>query len=177
MILDLKFNGKIRLWFEEDNEVKFQGDNIIHKDFQINSIKTEKKKIVIAEIFLPRGGRNIYGLLGVDYNAYDSEVLKVTLNSTTRTAESIYNSIIIKNIESVYVGFPAEYNQYILTQVESHCINKKLILNGELNFQYAAFSEISSNGWIFNKLTDILLFHLQADNQEINSDIIMKILS
>ncbi len=96
MILDLKFNGKIRLWFEEDNEVKFQGDNIIHKYFQINSNKTEKKKTLIAEIFLPRGGRNIYGLLGVDYNASESGIVKVTLNSTNKISKSIYNSVLIK---------------------------------------------------------------------------------
>jgi hypothetical protein len=173
---DLKFNGRIRLWFEENKELKFKGEKIICKDYMRISNNILMRKIIIAEIFLPRGGRNVYGLLGVEYNPIQSDMLKVTVNSNNNASKIIFNNSLINKIESAYIGLPYEYSQYIINRIDSLYESKELIFKGELNFNYAAFAEVSSNGWIFSKLTDLLFTFLKINKDEINSDVIMKFL-
>lgn len=174
---DLKFNGKIRLSFEENKELKFKGEKNTCKDYvQISNNIFFTRKTIIAEIFLPRGGRNIYGLLGVEFNPIQSDVLKITVNANDKNDQSIYDKSLINKIETAYIGLPHEYVQYIINRTDLIYENKELIFKGDLNFNYAAFSEISSNGWIFGKLTDILLSILLIDKEEVNSDLIMKLL-
>lgn len=173
---DLKFNGKIRAWFEENKELKFACEKIVYKDYKKSSAHRFAKKTIIAEVFLPRGGRNIYGLLGVDYNDNQSDMLKVMVNSSNINTKVIFNNALIRRIEPAYIGLPNEYSQYIVNRINLLRENNGLNIQGELNFCYAAFAEISSSGWIYTKLTNILITLLQIPKEEISSDLIMKLL-
>lgn len=173
---DLKFNGKIRLWFDEIQELKFMDRKLICKDYEIISNKTFTKKIIIAEIFLPRGGRNIYGLLGIKYEPVQLDRLKIIASVNNKFVKSVFNDSLINKIEPAVIGISNEYSPFILNSVESLYNDGKLAFKGEVSFCYSAYAEISSNGWIFSKLTKILLNILQVSEREINSDMLMSLL-
>lgn len=173
---DLKYGGKIRLWFGENKELQFKGEKVERKEYvQATVGKAFSKRTIIAEIFLPRGGRNIYGLLGLEYSPTQSGMLRIKVN-TSDNNKLIFSNSLIGKIEPVCTGLPSEYSQCIINEVDLLYVSEKLSFEGELDFNSAAYSEISSNGWIFSKLTNVLLALLNVDENEINSNLIIKLL-
>lgn len=173
---DLKFNGKIRLSFDEIKELECKEEKIISKSYMQNLDKVFPKKIIIAEMFLPRGGRNIYGLLGIKYRPLQLRTLDISIDYNGSN-KRIFNNALIQKIEPVFIGLPDEYFQYILDSVDSFYKSGKINFKGKINFCYAAYGNVSSNGWIFGKLTSILLSMLQLSKEDINSDMLMSYLA
>lgn len=174
--LDLQHFGQIRVWNKNLDSVKLTSINALEEKYFLSSKSPNNiipiNNIIIAEIFLPRGARSIYGLLGVEYTKTKKKELAISIPINNVEHTKIFKDSLISKFDSVCVGLHDEYFKYILNALNEMSVKNKFIFSGELNFCYGAFSEISSNGWIFKKLTNILMRLLDTNLNEVTQKMI-----
>ena len=158
--------NEIRIWLNSCDELMLEKNNI-NKLYEFNSPKNQihENHTIIAELFLPRGARVVYGVLGANYKFEASRKLSLTTHQTLND-KKIFKDSLLDPIEEVYVGLPEEYEDGIYSGVKRVCDENKLLLTGNLDFCYAAHAEVSSSSWVFQKLAYIIsnLFCMSEDS-------------
>ena len=153
-----------------------QNKKINYYEFSCDDSIAKKNRTIIIELSIPSGGRIIYGVLGVFFK-YKSEKKLFAKIPTTYTDEKVFNNSILSRFEKIYVGLPAEYSNGIYDAVKQIFDKDKLLLTGELDFCYAAHGTISSNRWVFQKLTYVLVNLLSVTENDINKELLIELLN
>lgn len=171
-VYELDHYKKARIWFEPNKDLFFEGEQIHSYEFISNPSKLKHNKTVIFELFLPRGGRIIHGILGMDfiYNERNKILIKIPIKNKT---QKVVSSLL--KYENVYLGLPDEYLNAVKRGIERAYREKKLLLTGELNFCYAAYGDVSSCEWVFDKLTYSLIGLIVLLPEDINKEIMERI--
>ncbi|MHB1222370.1 MAG: hypothetical protein ACYC0J_10280 [Gammaproteobacteria bacterium] len=174
--LDLQHGGQIRIWNQNLDFVKVTSANVIEETYFLSPESVNDtipaNNIIIAEIFLPRGGRNIYGLLGFEYKKTEKKELEILIPISNIERKRVFIDSLVSKFDLASVGLQDEYSKYIINALNEINKKNKFKFSGELNFCYAAFSEVSSSGWIFQKLTNILIRLLGTNLNEVTQEMI-----
>jgi hypothetical protein len=173
---ELKYLRKIRIWFKPNKEYLLEDKNIDKKNFSSFNSDGVVNTTVIVELFIPRGGRNIYGLLGVDYIATSLNNIEVSISNGKTVRPQILHDPLVGKSEPVYLYLPEEFRNSIFQQMKSLSDNHELKINGKLKFYYGAVSEISSSDWIFRKLTNLVVKLLGISEKDISCDLLDSLL-
>lgn len=164
-----------RIWFEHQNEFLFnQYSKSETFDFECHKCKLFNDKALIMEININAGPRYIYGLLGVKYHYINSNKLVAKINLTNKNITPIKDTLI--KMETAYLGLPEEYAVAICDGLGRAYEENKILLNGTLEFCYAAYGLAYSNMRIFRKLSYLLINILFFEEKELNEDIFFQIL-
>ncbi|WP_336937353.1 hypothetical protein [Acinetobacter modestus] len=119
------------------------------------------KYTIVLELFQPRGGRFLYGLLGaeVDINLKNSEII---LNLTKHDLENrIFQSDFLNELDEAEYGLPIEYTtelQKFILEISNQMKFNDLY---KINFCFSAHSDIGSNIKIFKFLALLILQYIQ----------------
>lgn len=172
---------KVRIWFEDMPILKMSGygtERIKNYECKKTDFFDCHNKELIVEAFLPRGARVIYGLLGIKYECHPStEKIIARIITGSKSKKEVFINSLLEPIEHAYVGIAEEYLDYIENGIDHIYKEGKLCLNGQVDFCYASHGIVSSNGWIFEKLSYLLLSLLQIDKNQITSELLIKLLS
>ncbi len=172
---ELDYLRNIRLWFQPNQDLLLSNRPQIVK-YSSHSNKDFYNKTVIIELLIPRGGRNIYGLLGANYIPMPTNNLEVSVLCGTNFNANSFKKSLIEKIEPVYLSISEEYCKAIFDKIESLSKNSQLNLGGKLNFCYGASSEISSNELIFSKLTNLIINLIPISEHKIDSGLLMQLI-
>ncbi len=155
--LDLQGLNKARIWFEPNSKLLIEkhSKNAFYK-FESSHSNECQDRTIILELFLPRGARIIYGVLGINYKYMADKLLTIKVPATNNDLK-MFDDSLIAPLEKANIGLPLDYGKEIFLELARlHKVNK-LLLTGEIDFCYAVHSEASSSSWIFQKLTYILI--------------------
>jgi len=174
---ELDYLRKIRLWFSPNTDVKLPLTNQAQgKSYFAQIDKHSNFTTLIVELFIPKGGRNVYGLLGVSYIPKLIANLDVNI-SCSNINNNIFKQSLIGSFEPVYVSFPHEYCNAIFNKIDSVSTHNNLKLSGELNFCYGAVSEVSSSLLVFEKLTYLIINLLNISEDKIDAHLLNKLVN
>lgn len=172
---ELDHYKKSRIWFEPNKALFFERyDQIYSYEFTSSRSNLKNNKTIILELILPRGGRIIHGILGVEYMFKDTGKISIEV-PIIKDKTSKFSCSLLK-YEDVYVGLPDEYHNAVYHGVERAYKENKLFLTGKLSFRYAAYGDVSSCAWIFNILSYSLINLIFLPSQDIDSQLIEKII-
>lgn len=148
----LKNHLHIKLWTQSSPIVPFT---------DIPPPSSYYKYTIVLELFQPRGGRFLYGLLGaeVDINLKNSEII---LNLTKHDLENrIFQSDFLNELDEAKYGLPIEYTRELQKFILE--ISNKMKFNDlyKINFCFSAHSDIGSNIKIFKFLALLILQYIQ----------------
>jgi hypothetical protein len=148
----LKNHLHIKLWTQSSPIVPFT---------DILPPSSYYKYTIVLELFQPRGGRFLYGLLGaeVDINLKNSEII---LNLTKHDLENhIFQSDFLNELDEAKYGLPIEYTtelQKFILEISNQMKFNDLY---KINFCFSAHSDIGSNIKIFKFLALLILQYIQ----------------
>ncbi len=148
----LKNHLHIKLWTQSSPIVPFT---------DIPPPSSYYKYTIVLELFQPRGGRFLYGLLGaeVDINLKNSEII---LNLTKHDLENrIFQSDFLNELDEAKYGLPIEYTtelQKFILEISNQMKFNDLY---KINFCFSAHSDIGSNIKIFKFLALLILQYIQ----------------
>lgn len=168
---DLKYLRKMKIWFKQNDDLILQGNNIDRKEFISPSVDSVVNSTVIVELFIPRGGRNVYGLLGTDYISTASKNVVANISSGNILRSKLFSTSLMGVAEPVQLCLPDNLRFAILEELQLLSNSNELNINGRLDFHYGAFSEISSSEWIFRKLTKIVVKLLGFSEKEVSREL------
>lgn len=144
-----------RIWFEPKNEFFFnQYSKTEVSNFECDQCQIFNDKTIILEINIFAGSRYIYGLLGARYNFINNNNLEAKIN-LTKNLNKISNTLL--QLETTYLGLSEEFSIAIHKGLNRAYKEKKLLLNGTINFCYAVYDVAYSNVWIFRILSYLLM--------------------
>jgi hypothetical protein len=117
---------------------------------------------IALELYIPLGGRLVYGLLGAEFIKNDSDSLSVDLYPSISRFKK-YNDALCGAIDDAYVGLPEFCTKVVRTETQKYlenCTNKP---SGKLIYNCSAYSEVGTNQDVFQKLTIIVCRFLFSD--------------
>ena len=177
MIYELNGLNKIRIWDKPCNELRLEKNqkrNLYEFDYKEEIAK--KNRTIIAELFLPRGARVVYGILGADYEYEERKKISLITYETTDDKKIFQDSMLCR-IENAYIGLTDEYAEGVYTGAKLAYDENKILLNGKLDFCYSAHAEASSSAWVFQKLAYLLCNLFCAPKEDINRQYLMELLN
>ncbi len=98
------------------------------------------------EISIPRGGMCEYGLLGGTLQNRHTGLFDVVIP----LAGNVWESSLVKEIDTVRAGLPAEYSAAIILAAEQRAIESKL--QQDIQFDCACHGEVGSSSKLFSRL-------------------------
>jgi hypothetical protein len=172
---DLKYLRKIKIWFKKNNELILKGKDIDKKEFSSCNSGIAVNKTIIIELFIPRGGRNVYGLLGADFISAVCKNLTVSVSKGDILKTKLLSNSLAGCADMVKLCLPDDLRLSVFEELRKLSNSNNLNISGKLDFNYGAFSEISSSEWIFRKLTMLVVKLLDISEKEISSDLLNRL--
>jgi hypothetical protein len=124
--------------------------------------------LATVEVFVPLGGRALYGLLGGRLKPTKGSHLSVQLSVSAPNEHSFPDSLAEK-VDDVRVGLPAEYVQGVFDGIDLAKGELNTVAAGKLFIDCAAHGAIGSSSAIFKHLAAVLvkLFNIaQAESSD-----------
>lgn len=174
--LNLNYLRKARIWFKQNDELLLGGNNVDKESYSPTGAGNVVNTTVIIELLVPRGARNIYGLLGADCIASTLNSIDVAVTSGNVLKPGLLSDSLAGKMEPVQLCLPDEFRTSVLEEIKLMFDNNELKLSGKLDYHYGAFSAISSNKWIFRKLAKLTIKLFSIPEKEISADLINRLI-
>ena len=133
---------KINLWLGEEIGMPSYRGNLITSEVQVITATKLESKDLSVEFLFPYHASN-YGCLSLKYIPNQTEVLKITINSSN-SKETILRDRLSVVLGKTTLGINADYTKVMMDYVMNNEIIK-IIPSGELIFYTGANSEIGSS--------------------------------
>lgn len=172
MIHSIKVDAlqKVKIWIDEPFRSLLNGP-LLH-GVEMEATNSIAEKSIIVEWFSPRGARVIYGLLGADFKPGENGILSISF-AVPETTKTYSSTIVPSNIVSPETNIPTEIINEVIEEVSLFYSTRTVdVPKGILAFKHAAFCPVSSNKWIFRKITKLLLLILSSRSESSESKII-----
>lgn len=152
-ILMLSKERRARVWLDKlpENEVFLASATDHHRRIDVAGNCASKRKIVAVELFIPLGGRFLYGLLGCEAIGEKSSTLDVVVQTSLKKEKQFTDSLAGK-LDLVWWGLPDEYANAILNGATAGISKFGSPTAQSIRFCCAAHGEIGSTVSIFERL-------------------------
>jgi hypothetical protein len=147
---DPAFPPRARAWVDELPDLPSTRLQVVHREIEAQYSLRSNKSTAALEVFIPRGGRFIYGLLGADFIPSDSGKLIVEV-AGSEPGSTVTDWSLARELDAVRVGIPTWAVEEILDGA-SEAANTQLISSGNLRYILGAYGEMGSNNWVFRCL-------------------------
>lgn len=162
----MKKMRKLKIGFEEHEDLLFKNFNTINKELNANSDSITEKRNLYLEISLARHVSS-YGMLGVTFFPPDNFKNKLLIE----VRSSKENIPFIDSVSNMYgcsfLGLEDIYAKSVLTSTLEYFSQSK-IPTGKLVVNMAAYCDVRSSVWIFSCLTKIMLKILFGEYDKIS---------
>lgn len=157
MICQLQPHGWLNLWINKLPQATFIPQYIMREKITSKQIYSLEYECISIEIYIPRGARVSYGLLGAKYtprniDSTSGDGLDIEVLVSTKCEKQI-NWALASAVDKVFLGLPEEYSAVILEKA----VDKAAFSVGTLSFCCAAHGITSSSKRIFRDLTDAII--------------------
>lgn len=149
----LSHNRKARIWISDLPEgVLVEPSSHVERRFSSNKRLVDSRKIAI-ELFIPRGARFDYGLIGGEFITNESNEFVTTVCHSIE-ARVLADSL-VDVLDEVKVGLPLDYADAVLEGIVSESAHAALP-TGHLLVCCAAYGRFGSSVFFFRLLGKIL---------------------
>jgi len=153
--INLDLHGQACVWLQDSPEILYYPAlDIINKDLKTGLVqKLKARKQAVLEIMIPVGPRVCYGLLGAQFIPNDSDKLSLEVRVSTEE-ESIFESSIAAQVDTVRIGLPEEYSQSVIDGIVASRDYEmiKTLGSGVILVDKAAHGEINSSKKFFRNI-------------------------
>ena len=171
-LIKLKNLDKMVLWINESpvdsflssKKLSFRIPTIEGGAFSCNQIDQ-----LIVELEKPCGGICMYGLLGIKIERHNKQYLDIDFGLGDKDSRLFENSI-IEIIESPRYGLPDNFPSILFEIFKEEMIARKIFFSGKIEICYGAYGDVSSNLYIFKKITKLIVFLL---SNHINEELLI----
>jgi len=154
MEIDLGLYRRARVWSALLKDARYVPTEWLTADVQAEGRWKEAREAT-TEVFLPRGGRAEYGLLGVKFLPSNSGPLRVRV-AISKTTVPAGDWTLAAKTDRVSVGLLPEFGQAVLRRSTTSAV-AHLLSSGNLAFESAAYGESGSSANLFGCLTEIVV--------------------
>ncbi|WP_156970744.1 hypothetical protein [Andreprevotia chitinilytica] len=149
--------SELKVWDGCSPIPEFVYSQQIHKSFEFggHSAPILGGRVVVAEVYMPKGPRVVYGLLGCQFvpNLTGQLTVWISLGDSDLRA---YADARCNGVEPIHLGIPVEFLDAIVSGVDA-ALKLGDAISGELTFCFGAFGVSSSNSSVFQSLANFLL--------------------
>jgi hypothetical protein len=155
--LELGKHRRARIWTGDLPNASYPSTHVLTYSIAASDISQPGPTLAAVEVFVPLGGRFIYGLLGGHWVPDPSlGRLDVDICVAAATGRVFGDSLAIGSDE-VRVGLPAEYAQGVMAGVDLAASDLNTVSAGRLSINCAAHGHIGSSNVVFKHLAAILI--------------------
>jgi hypothetical protein len=148
--------GKGRVWVDEPLPITYASKEIYEQITEVETSIYPQSHLLAFELFLLRGTRPTYGLLGATYLSNKSRHLTIkVLSGEGELPDSL--PVLAMPPEVVQAGLLKEYTSTILNKALEIQKAKNLLKSGELEFNCAIHGMFTSNAKIFSILSEAVV--------------------
>lgn len=143
---------KCRVWSNEAPQIIFAPETsathlVVNPDLDAGA-----PFLAAVEIFIPRGGRIVYGALVLEYLP-DATQKQLEIEVAIKEGlDSRWPDALAASLDEVYVGLPSEYTEAIFSGASKALEHSDCRLSGKLKFSGGAHGYVSSNNSVFKGL-------------------------
>jgi hypothetical protein len=169
----LGVHGKARVWIDEPAGARYVTTRVETRVVSGSQPTDERRasRRIAVELWLPRGARSEYGLLGGWFAGDASGRVTIDLGVSGATDERFLDSLGAAT-DDVRVGLPAEYANEVLTVAAS--LATENLRSGRLTIDEAAHGIVGSSRRLFGRLT-WLVVRLLDDRIDLSDDVLLAI--
>jgi hypothetical protein len=140
----------------------------------MSNLGSGRRRVAALELFLPKGGRALYGLLGAEFLPNTSQVLEVCVDTVVKNGPHVTWSLAAQ-VDQVYAGILDEYAEGIISGA---CESKALLAlgSGVVNFRWGAHGIVGSSSGFFKRLSDSVITLLSLETLDISGQNLIKML-
>lgn len=129
------------------------------------------EKVRILEVAIPRGARTLYGLIGCKFSsAASTNELAVDVVEETSASKS-YDDALVSPLETIKIDLPAAYAAAAVSGIERAINSGAKVKSGELYVCYAAYGDVSSSEYVFERLGFCLANVVALELEEITPEL------
>ena len=136
-----------------------------HERLVVSGTRLANHKTATIELFLPLGGRFMYGLLGCEALGDATSWLDVLL-TTSNEKTNRFNESLAKDLDQVWCGLPDEYADAVLKGITAGVTSYGYPKAASLRISFAAHGEIGSAPKVFERIGKAVVALLLASPEE-----------
>jgi hypothetical protein len=175
-IIGLKSPYSARVWLDELPSLRSESHHILEKKLQVSrSVGTRNVRMAAIEVFIPRGGRFIYGLLGVEFAATDSAAELLVQVSCSQTGDVISDWSLARGLDVVKAGIPPWAAEEILSAAIDFA-EAESVGPGCLRLALGAHGELGSNRWVFRGLANAVTSLVSSEDRSLAEEQVSSVL-
>ncbi|MGX9773204.1 hypothetical protein ACWYXN_06805 [Janthinobacterium aestuarii] len=135
----------------------------------LNNLKNKnlifQNKMVAIELFIPVGGRFLYGMLGCETVKLKMQKLDLVVEASSNIGPK-FKDALSSELESVWFGISPEYVEAIKKGAKSGIEKYGVIENCGIKFSCGAHGEIGSSEKIFERLAELCVIFLNSNGND-----------
>ena len=159
--LSLSHSGKARIWINDLPEDRLIGfDHCIERRFRSTASQFFSRKIAI-ELFIPRGGRFDYGLIGGELLSTDADEFVVMVCYSAAQPRPLADSL-AGALDDVLIGLPRDYANAVADGIAMDDSKHASLPAGQLRICYGAYGRVNSSVFFFRLLGKVLFRMITA---------------
>ncbi len=167
--------SKARIWLGELPDWNYEEDILIQRVQGIAKMNVSDVQYAAVELYLPRGGRALYGGLGATFEPKSDGLFCVQVVPSLENGVLYAEALASSRMDSVHKGLPNQYVEGIfagVAQADGHqCLG-----SGILRFAWATHGEIGSSLWIFQKLSRIIVRLMCLEKENISQETLLALI-
>lgn len=172
--LNLQPYRKGRVWLDDLPDLLQQGTATLQRSVVTSNPGSGGRHVAALELFLPKGGRALYGLLGAEFLPHTSQTLDVCVDVVTKNGPDVTWSL-ASQVDQVYAGILDEYGDGVISGA---CESKNILTlgSGTVNFRWGAHGIVGSSSGFFKRLSNSVITLLSLETLEISEQNLINIL-
>ncbi len=147
-ILQLSRHGKARVWFRRET-ADLVPSGIIRETVPSQPAGTVRAATLALEVYVPRGGRADYGLLGFSFTPDHHDALEIGVPFTEAAGVS-WSDALANGVDDVRLGLPKEYAVAVLGGAATFATSR--LPSGSIAAVEAAHGLIGSSPDFFRRI-------------------------
>lgn len=165
---------KARIWLDELPDWTYEVVEVIERHREVDSHGLAESRSVAVELFLPTGGRALYGGLGAVFVPKDTKRLTVQTFISHGEGKP-YEEALAYRIDDVRRGLPYEFVEGIFDGV-LQTDETQFLGAGTLSFRCAVHGYVGSSRSMFQRLSRIVVKLLLIKRDNVVEEDLMRIL-
>ncbi len=173
--LDLQPYRKGRVWLSDLPDLLQPNTIALQRSMATDNQVIGVKRTAAVELFLPKGGRALYGLLGAEFLPNTSKLIEVRVDSVTKNGLEVPWSL-ASQVDQVYAGILDEYAEGVIS---SACASENLYAlgSGIVNFRWGAHGLVGSSTHFFKRLSRIVITLLKSNASDILEEYLVSLIN
>lgn len=157
MKIEIGSVGHANVYATELQEARFDPEEKINFSLPAKISDFNEKRCRTIEIFVPKGGRAIYGMLGGCFEPDIGSKIDIKINVLNKVLVP-YNKSLAAKVDDVHVGLPRDFANAVEKALRALVESDEPQLNsGKLTISVSAHGAVGSSEFVYEKLT--LLLH------------------